>query len=333
MNSRASQSGEDQLIARHFRPLARHPGAFGLEDDAAAITPPSGCDLVLTTDALVAGVHFFHDDPPAAVGSKALRVNLSDLAAKGARPLGFLLALALPGDYSESWVGGFAAGLGADADAFDCPLLGGDTVRTGGPTTICISAFGAVKQGRMVRRGGAKAGDLVVVTGTIGDAALGLLLRKDRSRGERLRLSPAQRNELAARYLRPQPRSAIAELLPEYVSAAMDISDGLAGDLAKLCGASLVAAEIETARVPLSDAARAALDADGALLETIITGGDDYEILATVAPAKFERFRDAAAAAEVAVTAIGEVTAGSSVHVRDASGKLLSLAHPSFTHF
>jgi thiamine-monophosphate kinase len=334
MKSRAPQSGEDRLIAHHFRPLARHPGAFALDDDAAAITPPSGCDVVVTTDALIAGVHFFADDPPAAVGSKALRVNLSDLAAKGARPLGFLLALALPGDFSESWLGEFAAGLGADADAFDCPLLGGDTVRTAGPTTICISAFGAVTQGRMVRRAGAKAGDLVVVTGTIGDAALGLLLRKDCSRGERLRLSPGQRSELAARYLRPEPRTAIAELLPEYVSAAMDISDGLAGDLAKLCSASLVAAEIKTACLPLSDAARAAVAADDALLETIITGGDDYEIVAAVPVASVEPFRQAARLKGVAVNVIGSITAGpGEVCFLDSMRRPMSLARPSFSHF
>jgi thiamine-monophosphate kinase len=334
MNSRVPQSGEDRIIARHFKPLARHPGAFGLEDDAALMTPPSGCDLVVTTDALVADVHFFHDDPPAAVGSKALRVNLSDLAAKGARPLGFLLALALPGDFSESWLGGFAEGLGADADAFDCPLLGGDTVRTTGPTTICISAFGAVKQGQMVRRAGAQAGDVVVVTGTIGDAALGLLLRKDRSWGERLRLAPGQQNELADRYLRPQPRSAIAELLPEYVSAAMDISDGLAGDLAKLCGASRVAAVIETARVPLSVPARVAVAADGALLETIISGGDDYEILAAVPASRVEPFRRAARMKGMAVSAIGSITAGpGEARFLDSMGEPMVLTRPSFSHF
>jgi thiamine-monophosphate kinase len=333
MSNHAPGSGEDRLIERYFRPLAQHPGAFDLKDDAASLTPPPGCDLVITTDTLVAGVHFFPDDPPQRVGSKALRVNLSDLAAKGARPLGFLLALALPGDFRESWIAGFAQGLGGDADAFDCPLLGGDTVRTTGPTTISISAFGAVKQGRMIRRAGAQPGDLIVVTGTLGDAALGLLLRRDRSLGERLKLSPRQRDELIARYLRPQPRNAIAELLCGYVSAAMDISDGLAGDLAKLCGASNVAAEIETTRVPLSDTARAALTADTALLETVITGGDDYEILASVAPPKLDPFRSAAARKGVSLTAIGRITVGSGVDMLDATGKRISLARPSFSHF
>jgi thiamine-monophosphate kinase len=326
-------SGEDELIARHFRPLAHHPGAFDLEDDAASLTPPAGCDLVITSDALVAGVHFFPDDPPDTVGGKALRVNLSDLAAKGARPLGFLLALALPSGFSESWVSGFASGLGDDAHAYNCPLLGGDTVHTTGPTTVCITAFGAVKQGQMVHRAGARPGDLVVVTGTIGDAALGLLLRKDPGLAPCLRLSARQQDELKRRYLQPQPRSALADLLPEHVSAAMDVSDGLAGDLVKLCRASKVAAEIEAARVPLSDAARAAVAADPALLENVVSGGDDYEILASVTPARFESLQQAAAWKRVPVTAVGRITAGSGLRLLDQAGKPMSLARLSFSHF
>src|ERR1700761_5431267 len=172
-------SAEDRLIARYFAPLATHPGAFGLVDDAAAIAPPPGCDLVLKTDGVIAGVHFFPDDPPDAIGRKALRMNLSDLAAKGAKPLGFLMSAALPADVEETWLAAFAAGLGADAERYQCPLLGGDTDRTPGPLSISISAFGAVPQGKMVCRSAAKAGDRVVVTGTIGDAALGVRLRRD----------------------------------------------------------------------------------------------------------------------------------------------------------
>jgi thiamine-monophosphate kinase len=334
MSTRAPASGEDRLIARHFRPLARHPGAFGLEDDAASITPPTGCDLVVTTDALVSGVHFFPDDPPDAVGSKSLRVNLSDLAAKGAQPLGFLLALALPDDFSENWLASFAEGLGADADAFNCPLLGGDTVRTTGPTTINISAFGAVKNGQMVRRAGAQPGDLVVVTGTIGDAAIGLLLRKDPGLRTRLGLSAGQLDELVGRYLRPQPRSAIAELLPRFVSAAMDVSDGLVGDLEKLCRVSNVAAEIQAEHLPLSDAARAALAAEPAVLETIITGGDDYEILATAASTNVGPLCKEASARGVAISVIGRVASGDGgVQVINPTGKPIGLRRRSFSHF
>jgi thiamine-monophosphate kinase len=171
-------SPEDRLIAQYFRPLATHPGTFGFTDDCSALAPPPGHDLVLKTDGLIAGVHFFPDDPADGVARKALRVNLSDLAAKGAAPLGFLLAIALPKGFSESWLAGFTRGLGEDAQAYGCPLLGGDTDATPGPISISIAAVGTLPHGSMVRRAGAKVGDHVFVSGTIGDAALGLLVRQ-----------------------------------------------------------------------------------------------------------------------------------------------------------
>ena len=245
-------SGEDRLIARFFKPLATHPGALGLSDDVVVITPPAGCDLVLTTDAIIAGVHFFAEDAAGDVARKALRVNLSDLAAKGATPLGFLLSLALPEDIGEDWLAGFAQGLREDAEQFGCPLFGGDTDRTPGPLSVSVAMLGSVPEGTMVRRAGARPGDRVFVSGTIGDAALGLSLRK----GAAWKLSDAQRGHLASRYLLPQPRNALAEAVRAHASAAMDMSDGLAGDLAKLCRASQVAADIEVARVPLSEPPR-----------------------------------------------------------------------------
>jgi thiamine-monophosphate kinase len=329
-----SRSAEERLIARYFKPLATHPGAFGLVDDAAAITPPEGCDLVLKTDGVIGGVHFFPDDPADTVAKKVLRMNLSDLAAKGAKPLGFLLAVALPQGIGEAWLAGFTRGLAEDIAEFDCPLLGGDTDRTPGPISVSVSAFGKVPHGRMVRRSGAKPGDRIVVTGTIGDAALGLLLRKDSAAAERWGLTPADREHLERRYHVPQPRNAIADLVRGHVTAAMDVSDGLAGDLAKLCRASGVAADIDCARVPLSDAARTALAREPGLIETIITGGDDYEILAAVAAGEVEPFRKAAAAAGVAVTEIGAATASNGlVRFRGVDGKPLALARPSFSHF
>ena len=303
-------SAEDRLIARYFRPLATAPGAFGLADDAAVVTPPPGCDLVLTTDGVIAGVHFFADDPAESVGRKALRMNLSDLAAKGAKPMGFLLALALPAGTDEAWIAAFAAGLGEDAARYGCPLLGGDTDHTPGPISVSIAAFGVVPHGSMVRRSTAKVGDCVVVTGTIGDAALGVKLRADRSLAESWRLTEAMAAHLEQRYLLPQPRSALAEAVLHHATAAMDVSDGLAGDLAKLCRASSVAAEIDVSRVPLSDAARAAVAAAPELIETVLTGGDDYEIVLTLAPEKLAAFRAAAKAAGVPVTEIGRMQAG-----------------------
>src|ERR1700686_1113247 len=268
-------SGEDRLIAHYFQPIATHPGALGLSDDAAFIKPPPGCELVLKTDAIIGGVHFFPDDAAQSVASKALRVNLSDLAAKGAKPLGFLLTLALPKEIGDDWLAGFAEGLRADAVLFGCPLFGGDTDRTPGPVTVSIAMFGSVPEGTMVRRAGAQAGDPVFVSGTIGDAALGLALRK----GADWKLASAQRPHLVSRYLLPQPRNALSEAVRTHASSAMDVSDGLAGDLAKLCRTSKVAADIEVSRVPLSDAAKAVLAAHPAVLETMLTGGRAYEIV------------------------------------------------------
>jgi thiamine-monophosphate kinase len=325
-------SAEERLIARYFRPLAIAPGAFALGDDAAAVTPPAGCDLVLTTDGVIAGVHFLPDDAPGHIARKVLRMNLSDLAAKGAKPIGFLLSIALPARTEESWIAAFAAGLGEDAKHYDCPLYGGDTDHTPGPLSISITALGAVPSGAMVRRSTAKADDVVVVSGTIGDAALGLLLRGELSLAERWQLSAASWNHLRQRYLLPQPRNALAEAVLRHASAAMDVSDGLAGDLDKLCRASGVAGEIDVESVPLSDAARSALAADPKLIETVLTGGDDYEIVLTVPSARLGDFCAAANAAGVPVSQIGRVTRGEGTRFVRA-GQPLSFARASYSHF
>jgi thiamine-monophosphate kinase len=327
-------SAEDRLIARYFRPLAKHPGAFRLTDDAAALTPPSGSDLVVTVDAIIGRVHFLPDDPPELVAKKALRVNLSDLAAKGARPAGFMLTLALPKDTEESWIESFARGLGADAKSYGCPLLGGDSVRTPGPVAISITAFGTVPKGTMVRRAGARPGDRLVVTGTIGDAALGLLVHGHTDGAGDWTLSSAEQKWLVGRYLVPQPRNALAEAVRRNASAAMDVSDGLAGDLAKLCAASGVSADVEVARVPLSPAARHVVAAEPGRIETVLTGGDDYEIVCAVPPRKLAAFRAAAAKTRVPVAEIGVVTKGHGPpRFLDSSGNPLLFKRLSFSHF
>jgi thiamine-monophosphate kinase len=327
-------SGEDELIGRYFRPLATDPGAFALIDDAAILNPPPGFDVVLKTDAIVGGVHFFADDPPELIAKKALRVNLSDLAAKGAAPAGFLLSLALPSSVGEDWLSALARGLGQDATDFRCPLFGGDTVRTPGPVTISIAAFGLVPHGTMVRRSGARPGDLVVVTGTIGDAALGLEVRRNADSARRWRLDSRQREHLINRYQVPQPRNALAEALRQYASAAMDVSDGLAGDFAKLAAASGVAAEIDATRVPLSEAARQAIAHELKLVEVALTGGDDYEVVATVPPDRRDDLMAAAKAVGVTLTEIGIVQAGEArVTFRNAAGKPLVFKKTSFSHF
>lgn len=326
-----SRPGEDELIARYFAPLAGE-GALGLTDDAALLRPMPGHDLVLTVDAVVAGVHFFPGDPPESIAAKALGVNVSDLAAKGAAPAGFLLSLALPQDWTEAWLAGFCRGLAEAASAFGCPLLGGDTVR-GPALAISISALGAVPQGRMVRRTTARPGDRLCVSGTIGDAALGLALRGAEAPAWAAALSDEQRDFLLGRYLRPQPRTALAPVLVEHASAAMDVSDGLAGDLAKMLRASGATAVVEAEAVPLSPAARVALAAEPAVFDRLVTGGDDYEILAAVPPARLDAFLAAAAEAGVATAAIGTVTEGEGTPVFRRGGIERRYARGSYSHF
>ena len=319
------------IIARYFAPLAGE-GAFGLTDDAALLPRRAGHELVVTTDAILEGVDFFGFDPAAAIARKALRVNLSDLAAKGATPIGFLLSLALPASIDEPWLAAFANGLGDDARHYSCPLLGGDTDHTPGPLSVSITAFGTVPHGAMVRRSNARPGDSIVVSGTIGDAALGVMLRREPALGERWRLSDSQRAALKDRYLLPRPRTALAGAVLHDAAAAMDVSDGLAGDLAKLCRASGVAAEVDVARVPLSEAAHAAVAAQPVLLETVLTGGDDYEILLTVSPTRLPAFFDAAAATGIAATEIGRITSGQGTRFLR-GGQPLRFARASYSHF
>ncbi|MBR1215199.1 thiamine-phosphate kinase [Bradyrhizobium sp. JYMT SZCCT0180] len=327
----APASGEDSLIARYFRPIATDPGAFNLDDDAAALKP-DGDDIVVTTDAIVEGVHFLPDDPPDTVARKALRVNLSDLAAKGAVPAGFVLTLALR-DTGEAWLKPFAAALGEDAAQFGCPLLGGDTVSTPGPLMVSITAFGRVPSGRMVHRSGAKPGDRVLVTGTIGDAALGLAVLG----GGKVHAAVsdiAARDLLVGRYRVPQPRVVLAEIVRDHAGAAMDVSDGLAGDLTKLCGVSGVSAAIDLESIPLSDTARDLLSRGIVGIETLIAGGDDYEILCTVAEDRVDAFVQAAQGAGVAVSSIGTVLAGSGApKFLDGQGGEIVLKRRSYSHF
>lgn len=330
--SGASASGEDSLIARYFRPLATDPGAFNLVDDAA-ILMSSGDDLVVTTDAIVEGVHFLSNDPPDAIARKALRVNLSDLAAKGATPAGFVLTLALR-DADDAWLSSFAQALGEDAVTFGCPILGGDTVSTPGPLMISITAFGRVPAGRMVRRTGARAGDRICVTGTIGDAALGLDVLRDGKVAAVLADDAVSRAALVGRYRVPAPRNSLAVIVRDHASAGMDVSDGLAGDLAKLCAASGVSARIEVDAVPVSPAASAVLAKGAATLETILAGGDDYEVLCTVPENRLADFLARAAGAGVAVAEIGVVLAGAATPAFvDRQGRAIALSRLSYSHF
>jgi thiamine-monophosphate kinase len=321
--------GEFELIADFFAPLAGE-GAFGLLDDAASLAVGPGDSFVITQDMLVEGVHFFSNDAPASIARKALGVNLSDLAAKGARPLGFTLGFGRTAHQTRDWYRGFAEGLGALAQEAGCPLLGGDTVNA--PVlTLSITAFGAVPAGRIVPRQGGEPGDLVYVSGTIGDAALGLRMRLEPDAAWVRRLSDAHRAYLADRYLHPRPRLALAPVLVSHASAAMDVSDGLVGDADKLAHA--LGVRFEIARVPLSVAAKAAIAAEPALLDTVLTGGDDYEILCAVPPDHACDFVAEARAAGVDVTKIGVLEAGSSGKIWiDATGEEKRFTRRSYTH-
>jgi thiamine-monophosphate kinase len=323
-------SGEDDLIARYFKPLAAAPGALDLTDDAA-ILQAGGDDIVVTTDAVVAGVHFLPDDPPDTVARKALRVNLSDLAAKGAEPAGFVLTLALR-DVNETWLAPFARALGEDADQFGCPLLGGDTVSTPGPAMISVTAFGRLPLGKMVRRSTARVGDTLVVTGTIGDATLGLAILKE-EQGP-LESDATARAALIERYRVPRPRVALARAVRNHASAAMDVSDGLMGDLAKLCGASNVSAVVEAAALPLSAPAGTWLASDPSLVTRLVSGGDDYEILCTVPENRLAAFEAAARSAGVSVSVIGRIVAGKAApRLVDAGNREIPLDRQSYSHF
>lgn len=317
--------GEFDLIAKLFAPLSQGaPGAFGLTDDAAIITPPAGCDVVMTKDMLVSGVHFLPEDPPALIARKMLRVNLSDLAAMGAAPYGYALGISLPPEIDDAWLTAFAAGLAADQQEFAIVLLGGDTTSTPGPLTLSLTAFGFARHGRLLRRSGARPGDLVYVTGTIGDAALGLKVLRG--------AIDDPSGYLAGRYRLPQPRVTLGALLPDLASGGLDVSDGLVADLGHLCAVSGVSAVVEADRVPLSPAALACVNANPALIEDVLTGGDDYELLFSAAPDSHAALQAAAVEAGTPVTQIGLISAGKGVTVMDAAGRGMRLARPGFRH-
>jgi thiamine-monophosphate kinase len=326
---------EEALISAFWAPLAAgFPGAFGLEDDCAAITPEPGCDLVVTTDAVISEVHFLDGEDPGAVAWKALAVNVSDLVAKGATPFAYLMSLAFPGTPERDWLTAFAEGLRNAQETFDCRLAGGDTDRTPGPLSVSITAFGSVPSGSFIRRATARPGDLVYVSGSIGDAALGLALRRDPRLVERWGLGLADGHQLEAAHLRPVPPVPLIATLRDCASAAMDVSDGLVKDFGRMCRASGVGGVLEAARVPLSGPAGEVMAAGLAKLGDLLTGGEDYQVLATVAPQRAQAFERAATAVATPVTCIGAIAdVAASVRVIDAAGNDLALTKTGWDHF
>jgi thiamine-monophosphate kinase len=315
--------GEFELIARYFAPLARgFKGAGGLKNDNAFLALDARHDLVIKTDTIVGGVHFLADENPRMVAARALRVCLSDLAAGGAVPFTYQLSLSLARGWKESWVAGFARGLAADQRRYGLRLCGGDTTSTPGPTTITVTAIGKVARGRGLRRDGARAGDELWVSGTIGDAALGLLAARGR-------LEDAA---LEKRYRLPQPRTTLGLRLVGIASATADVSDGLLADAGHIAEASRLAAHIERDRVPLSAAAKRAIASKPSLWANVLGGGDDYELVIAVSPRKRAALQGAARAAGVKVTRIGSVASGKGVHLT-VGGRPMRAPRGGYVHF
>lgn len=329
--TKGKRAGEFELIERYFAPLAaRTEGTFGLHNDAAVLPLAAGERLVATVDTMIQGRHFL-DCPPDLVARKLLRVNLSDLAAMGARPFGYLLAAAWPLEIEEGWIAAFAEGLAADQKTYGIALYGGDTTGTPGPMTLSLTAFGAVAGGAALDRGSLRPGDDLYVTGSLGEGWLGLLA----VRGELESLPAATRDALIARYRLPEPRLAVGRALLEEALArsALDVSDGLAADLGHLLEASGVAAEVELAAVPVSAAAEAALALLGRPRQAVLVGGDDYELAFAAGPGEREAVAALAERLGLPISRIGRVTEGQGLAVLDAAGAPVVLDKPGWTHF
>jgi len=326
MSGEGTGRGEFQLIAELFSPLTRGAAsALALKDDAALLDIPDGHQLVVTADTVISGVHFRSDDAPDLIARKALRVNLSDLAAKGAKPYGFLQALALNSATSDAFLEKYAAGLKADVEEFAIPLLGGDTTSGPGPLSISITAFGLVETGTAILRSGAREGDVVYVSGTIGDGALGLACLNGRIAPDRFTA------DLTARYHLPRPRLALGRALKGIATACLDVSDGLAADVGHICEASGLAATIERERIPLSAGARAALARDNSMWNMILSGGDDYELAFTVPPERVSQLESIAREIDIPLTSIGVMGKGDSVTIL-ADAKPVALSRQGFQH-
>ena len=322
--------GEFELIAKLFAPLSsRVPGAFGLTDDVALLEHRAGHEIVLKTDSLIESVHFLRSDPAAMVAQKALRRTLSDLAAKGAEPSVYLVALALPSWPDMTWLGDFTTGLAEDQARFDIGLTGGETNATPGPLTTTVTAVGFVPRGMLVRRNGAKPGDRVFVSGTIGDAGAGLALVTN---GE----SPpsvAARNFLVSRYRLPVPRLELGSALRGLANASLDVSDGLLADLGHIADASQARIEIDAARVPISEPLRELRGEGISTRVRAATAGDDYEIAFTASPSRVDAILEAARRTDTQVTEIGHVVSGGGVALLDKGGSPIQVLHQGFTHF
>jgi len=320
----ASTLSEFQIIERYFAPLASQV-ALGLKDDAACFTPPPGHDLIVSKDVLVADRHFFADDAAADIAFKALSVNVSDLAAKGATPQHYLLGLVLPKEFAgHHWLKGFAYGLESAQKTYGIHLVGGDTVATEGPLCISITAIGYAVEGAMIKRSEAKAGDDIYVSGTLGDAAFGL---------QAIKTGQGQTVEFSKRYHRPTARPELGKALQGIASAAADVSDGLLADARHICQASGIGARLFQAKLPLSEAGVKALEKDATLWPLVFSGGDDYEIVFMADPSNAAAVKKISQTLGLQITKIGVAIPGSAVELVDCTDKLVQVAGEGFEHF
>ena len=325
-------SGEFAVIERYLAPLAQGAaGAFSLKNDAAVLQLEPGARLVTTVDCMIAGRHFLPDDPPETVAKKLLRVSLSDLAAMGAKPLAYLLSASWPQDLEESWLAAFCLGLAADQSRYDVTLVGGDTTATPGPMTLSLTAFGTLAGAAVLDRSSLKPGDDLYLSGTLGDAHLGLRLL----RGEIPGLPSVPRDGLIQRYRCPDPRVDLGPALLErgLAGAAIDVSDGLAQDLGHLLAGSGVGAVVRLQDVPVSDAARQALDQTGETRAGLLSGGGDYELLFGAAADRRDALTALAADLSLPLTRIGQARSDPGLAVLDAAGREVQLESTGWTHF
>lgn len=324
---------EFNIINQYLKKLNfGNPEALDFEDDAALLPAKAGFDLVVTKDAIAESVHFFKSDPPADIAKKLLRVNLSDLAAKGAKPYCCFLMLAIPSSTSESWIKDFTSGLHQDLSKYGCFLAGGDTIMVKDGIVLSMTMLGHVPHNKMIKRSGAKIGDDIYVTGTIGDSLLGLEILK----GGRFDLSLEEENYFKERYLLPEPRLDFSLKVSDLINAAADVSDGLIADLSNICNASKVAAELKVDLVPVLPGLMRVFGADVANLADVITHGDDYELVFTAASEHNKQIFAIAAVAGTKVTKIGKIVASQGVvapvSVFDQSGTKITFNKTGFRH-
>ncbi len=330
MSDVRNRPSEFDLIERLFAPLtSAHPGAVNLKDDCATLSITSGYEALYSVDTLVEGIHFFREDPAGSVAQKTLRVSLSDIAASGGSPRGFLIALSLPGDVSFEWLEDFAKGLADDQIKFNVVLLGGDTTSTSGPLTLSSTAIGEVPIGKAIRRSDVDVGDDIYVTGTIGDAALGLRVIKEMGRKEALQRYP----KLLERYILPQPRVALGPLLISIATSCIDISDGLCADLSQICEVSHVGAEIRQAAIPLSLDAESLVKNNTNYWQFVFGGGDDYELLFTANKSKRKEIEKLADQIEIPISRLGSIKSDEGVIVLNEVGGLVPVDVPGWKHF